>query len=312
MNIRVFRMMKLTELAAFVRISETGSLAAAARELKLSTTTVSERLASLESAVGALLIRRTTRSLSLTEEGEAMLEGARRLLEDARALEASLADRTKSLTGVVRFSAPRDIGRRRVLPLVETFLKAHPDVSIDVLLSDALVDIGAEGVDFAVRDGPASDRSLVSRPLLENRRVVCASPDYLARRGAPERPEDLADHDCLVLRAGGRVDRFWRFIVDGRERGAPLRIARSADDSELIADWCRAGLGLAVKSFVNVEDDLASGALKAVLTEFAPPPGGFNLVYPATEDRPRRVSMLIDAIEAGLRSPDAASEGAAR
>lgn len=295
-------MMKLTDLAAFVRIAETGSLTAAAKSLGISTTTVSERLSALEMDCGARLIRRTTRSLNLTEEGRLLLEGARRLLDDARHLEATLRDRSEALSGSIRLSAPRDLGRRFVLSTIDRFQDEHADVRVDLIFSDENVDFAVEGVDFAIRDGISPDRALQCRPLVENRRIVCASPDYLARRGAPLHPSDLAAHDCLGLRVGGSVARFWRFVINGRETGAPLSIVRSANDAELIAEWCRQGRGIAVKSYINVAEDLAAGRLVALLGEFMPPPGALHVVHPIGRAPPRRVQVLLDMIEAEITS----------
>ncbi|MEM7270243.1 MAG: LysR family transcriptional regulator [Pseudomonadota bacterium] len=292
--------MNLTSISVFVQIVEQGSLAAAARELNLSTTTVSERLASLEAHYGARLLNRTTRSLSLTKEGELLFDGARRMLSDARQLEDSIRHGVASISGPIRMSMPSDLGVRYVLPVVDRFLKKYPEVEIDIIVSDENSDFTQLGLDFAIRDQARTDASLTISHLIDNQRVVIGSPDYLARMGRPEHPLDLVQHECLILRVGLYTNRFWRFIFDGEEQGVSLNPARITNDAGLVAEWCRAGHGLAVKSAINVADDLESGALIPVMTEFMPPPGAFQIVHGAGRNPPQRVSLLIETIRTEL------------
>lgn len=296
--------MKLSYLRLFLQIIEAGSLSAAARETGLSSTTVSERLAALEDHYGAALLTRSTRSLSLTAEGEVLVEGARRLLSDAHRLEAAIQSGADAEARVIRFSAPTDLGEGVIMPTVDRFLATHPGVSIDAVISDEYADIQRQGMDFAIRDGQARNNALTSEFLIENRRAVVAAPSYLTRRGSPDHPNDLVGHACLTLRVGPHTNRFWRFRVDGALIEAPITPARTANNARLIADWCRQGHGIAIKSVINVADDLASGDLVEVLQGFAPPEGAFYLVYPSDRAMPPLVADLAAQIANELQAAE--------
>lgn len=205
--------MTLDNLALFLMIVEKGGLSAAGRELGLSPASVSERLAMLEGYYGASLLTRTTRSISLTDEGRLLADGARRLLAEADELESSIRLGTQKISGLIRLSAPVDLGQSQIVPILDRFLAEHPSVTIDLNLTDGFVDLVSQGIDFAVRYGLLADSTLRSKPIGENRRVVCAAPQYLERNGTPEHPDDLAQHDCIVMRFGTNIDRVWTFRV---------------------------------------------------------------------------------------------------
>src|SRR3984893_9404519 len=215
---RTFRMMILDNLVLFLRIVEKGSLAAAGRELGLSAASVSERLVALERYYGAALLQRTTRAISLTDEGRLLVQGARRLLAEADELEALIRLGVNKMSGPIRLSAPIDLGRSHVVPILDAFLANHPDVTIDLNLTDGYVDLVGQGQDFAIRYGELADSTLRVKRLAENRRIVCASPAYLKTHGTPQYPDDLVHHECLVMRYGLTTDREWPFLIDGKER----------------------------------------------------------------------------------------------
>lgn len=294
--------MLLDQLRVFLRICELGSLAAAGRALGLAPATVSERLAGLEAHYGASLIQRTTRSLGLTEEGRILAEAAPRLLADAEEIEARLRHGAQEVSGPVRLSAPLDLGRNRVARILDAFQQAHPRVELDLHLSDAYVDLAAQGFDLAVRYGDLADSSLMVRRLAPSARIVCASPDYLARRGRPERPEDLADHDCLAMRFGALTDRIWPFVVDGKPLQVAVQARLLANDGGLVREWCLAGRGVARKAWWDVAEDLAAGRLVALLRAFETPPIGLQIVYPKDRARIRRVALLIEALASGFKA----------
>lgn len=292
--------MVLENLALFLRIAEKGGMAAAGRELGLSPASVSERLAALEKYYGATLLARTTRAISLTEAGRQLAEGARRLLAEADELEVRVKLGAQTISGPIRFSAPEDLGRRRIVPVVDAFLDEHAGVSIDLNLTDGNVDLVAQGLDFAIRHGTLADSSLRARPLGSNRRVVCASPAYLARHGAPRHPDELADHDCIVMRFGQDLDREWLFQVDGRPHKVLVRGRRVANDGGLVRQWACQGRGIALKSIRDIDADLASGALAEVLRDYSIGATALQIVYPPSTVQPRRVRMLMDRIAAAL------------
>lgn len=292
--------MLLENLSLFLRIVEKGGLAVAGREVGLSPATVSERLASLEAYYGAALLTRTTRAISLTEEGRALVEGARRLLAEAEELESRVRRGANVISGPVRLSAPEDLGRRLLVPVIDAFLAEHPAVTVDLNLTDGNVDIVGQGMDFAIRHGMLADSSLRAKSLGENRRIVCAAPAYLAAHGTPVHPDELAAHDCIVMRFGQNIDRDWPFLINGVMRKVTVHGRRVVNDGGLVRQWCREGRGIALKSIRDVADDLATGALVELLEDFSAGGTALQIVYPPSAVQPRRVRMLIDRIAANL------------
>lgn len=292
--------MILDNLTLFLRIVEKGGLAAAGREVGLSPASVSERLAALERYYGVTLLKRTTRAISLTDEGRLLVDGARRLLAEAEELESRVRLGSQQISGPIRLSAPEDLGRRCIVPIVDAFLAEYPAVSIDLNLTDGYVDLVGQGLDFAVRHGLLADSSLRAKSLGENRRAVCASPAYLAAAGRPEHPEDLSRHDCIVMRFGQNIDREWTFLVDGKRRSVQVHGRRIANDGGLVRQWCLDGHGIALKSIRDIEQDLASGALVELLTDYSAGSTALQIVYPHSSVQPRRVRLLIEAIADAL------------
>jgi DNA-binding transcriptional LysR family regulator len=295
-------MMTLGNLALFLRIVEKGSLAAAGRELGLSAASVSERLVALEKYYGAALLNRTTRAISLTDEGRLLVQGARRLLAEADELEALIRLGVEKISGPIRLSAPIDLGRSTLVPILDAFLAEHPEVTIDLNLTDGYVDLVGQGQDFAIRYGELADSTLRVKRLVENRRIVCAAPAYLATRGTPQHPDDLVQHECLVMRYGLATDRDWPFLIDGKERRVVVQGHRIANDGELVRVWCRNGLGIARKSRLDVEADLKTGNLVEVLQDFSSGDTGLQIVYPATQAQSKRVRFLIERIAKAFSS----------
>jgi DNA-binding transcriptional LysR family regulator len=290
----------LSQLSLFLAIIDRGGLSAAGQELGLSPASVSERLAVLEAYYGVTLLRRTTRSISLTEEGSELADGARRLIEEADELTSRVRSGIHGMSGSVRLSAPVDLGLSRLLPILDRFQAAHPAVTIDLSLTDARIDLVRQGVDFAIRYGGLRDSTLRVRQIAANRRVVCGSPDYLQRYGTPQFPDDLHEHDCLVMRFGAAIDRVWSFCVDGQPRIVTVRGRRVADHGALVRLWALQGAGLCRKSVWDVQADLANGRLVEVLAPFAAPDTTLQIVYPLMAAQPRRVRALIEALSTEL------------
>src|ERR1700730_9680107 len=222
-TIRNFRMMILDNLVLFLRIVEKGGLAAAGRELGLSPASVSERLVALEKYYGAALLHRTTRAVSLTDEGRLLVHGARRLLAEADELEALIRLGVNKISGPIRLSAPIDLGRTYIVPILDAFLAEHPEVTIDLNLTDGYVDLVGQGQDLAVRYGELADSTLRVKRLANNRRALCASPEYVKYKGLPQHPDDLAHHECILMRFGQTIDREWPFQIDGETRRVVVR-----------------------------------------------------------------------------------------
>jgi DNA-binding transcriptional LysR family regulator len=286
----------LENLKLFLMILEKGSLSAAGRELGLSPASVSERLMMLESYYKATFLTRTTRSLSLTDEGRMFAEGARRLLAEADELESRIRSGTQKISGPIKITAPVDLGQTRVVPILDRFLVQHPAVTIDLNLTDSFVDLASQGIDFAIRYGKFSNSTLKARAIGDNRRLVCGSPEYLQRRGTPLHPDDLNQHDCIMMRFMQGIDRVWSFQVDGAPYAVSVNGQRTTNNGQLIKQWALQGQGLCKKSIWDVEADLVAGRLVEVLADYALPPTALHIVYPPSRVQPRRVTKLIDVI----------------
>ncbi|MDK9724542.1 MAG: LysR family transcriptional regulator [Sterolibacteriaceae bacterium MAG5] len=284
------------QISAFVEAATRGSLSAAARAEGVTPAIVGRRLDALEHRLGVRLLTRTTRRLTLTFEGQAFLEDCQRLLNDLANAEASVSLGGVKASGHLKVSAPAGFGRVHVAPHVAGFLDAHPEVTVNLDLSDRLVDLVNESIDCAVRIGELTDSSLVSVRLGDMRRMVVASPDYVARQGAPATLDDLARHECLSL----GQQRGWTFR-DPAQPGttATIKVAGrlECNDGAVLREWALAGRGLAWRSMWEVGEDLRTGRLVSVLDEFAAPPLGIYAVFPQRRQLPLRVRLFIDLLK---------------
>ncbi|WP_417820972.1 LysR family transcriptional regulator [Terasakiella sp.] len=288
--------MLLDNLALFIRIVEKGGLAVAGRDLGLSPATVTERLNTLESYYGATLLKRTTRAIHITEEGRLLLDGAKRLLAEANDLECRLKQGVDQISGPIRLSAPLDLGRNRLTPIIDAFLTVYPQVSIDLILNDGYMDMVSEGIDFAIRYGNLTSSSLKVKKIASTRRLVCAAPSYLEKYGTPQTPYELEKHNCLIMRFGQNLNNEWSFSMDDRVIKIPVQGNRIANDGEQVRYWCLAGYGIAYKADLDVEADIAEGKLIPLLAPYLNVPSQFQIIYPQSNTMPRRVRMLIDYI----------------
>lgn len=293
--------MLIENLKLFLLIVERRGLAAAGREIGLSPATVTDRLAALEAHYGARLLTRTTRSIHLTEEGRELVAGARRILAETEETEARIRLGVEKISGTIHISAPSDLGRNQIAPLLDKFMEKNPEIKIDLTLSDGYVDLVGQGIDLALRFGELSDSTIKSRRLGVNRRLVCAAPAYLKRNGTPLHPEDLAHHNCLIMRFGGNTDYEWSFDLNGERRAFRIKGNRIANDGGLIREWCLQGYGVALKSEWDVRADLKAGRLVALLETFVPKPTALQMVYPAGAIQPRRVRAVMDFLSDSLK-----------
>ncbi|WP_412048958.1 LysR family transcriptional regulator [Hoeflea sp. Naph1] len=301
--------MLLNNIALFLQIVEKGSLTAAGREAGLSSTTVSERLAALEAHYGVALLNRTTRAISLTEEGRTLVEGAKQVLGEVADLEASIRHGAETLSGPIRISAPSDIGRTLVSDEINRFLSDHPAISVDLMLSDGFVDLVGDGFDIALRFGTVIDSSLRVRSLGLRRRVVCAAPSYIEKYGAPDKPVDLKQHNCLVMRFGGNLDNVWRLGRGAMPQIVTVRGDRVANDGALVRQWCLAGHGIILKSELDVGPDIRAGNLVELLTDYAPPATPLQMLFPPSRAQPRRVRALADRMSAIFQASEPLQQG---
>ncbi|MGN6311910.1 MAG: LysR family transcriptional regulator [Xanthobacteraceae bacterium] len=286
---------RIETMQAFVTVADHKGFAPAARKLGLSASAVTRMVAALEERVGARLLQRTTRSVMLTDAGERFLERARRILADVEEAEGAVrAERTQP-TGRLVVSAPLGFGRRHVTPLMSTYLKRYPDVAGDLRLSDRMVNLVEEGVDIAVRIGHLPDSSLVARAVGDMRRMVVASPDYLAAHGEPRHPSEIAAHRTVHFGALSAAP-DWRFVEDGREvrvACAPRFTTNSADAAIFHAEQ---GGGLTRVLAYQAAEGLAGDRLKAVLTDYEIAPLPIHLVYPTSRLLSAKVRAFVDLV----------------
>jgi DNA-binding transcriptional LysR family regulator len=282
------------DFAIFVRVVELGSLSAAGRDMRLSAAVVSNRIARLEKDVGTRLLNRTTRHVSLTEEGSSYYDHCVVILNELEQAESAITSVNAEPRGPIKITAPTVFGRLHVAPHVPRFLERHPQMQVRLHLTDALVDLVQERVDLAIRIAELTDSTSIVRTLAPNRRLIVASPDYLKTHPAPKEPEDLLDHNCLLLRFPG--SKQFRWTLQGREGPVTLRVSGNMDSNsgEALRDWCLAGQGLALKSLWEIVDDLNEGRLVPVLTEFPPPSHAIYAMYPHSQHVPPRVRAFID------------------
>jgi len=300
---------KLKVFESFVSVATKGSLTAAARAEGVAPAIMGRRLDALEEHLGVKLLVRTTRRISLTHEGSAFLEDCQRLLGEVANAEASVSAGGLKASGHLRITAPAGFGRRHVAPLVPRFRQAHPDVTVSLNLSDRVVDLAGEGFDCAVRVGDLPDSYLVSMRIADNRRLCVAAPHYLALRGTPQQPADLAHHDCLTLSSDASQTRGWAFTLPAHgDNGAELIHLKPSgpmdcSDGQVLHDWCLSGYGIAWRSTWEDEAEIRSGRLVPLLEAYAAPSNGIHAVFSQRKHLPLRVRLWIDFLKQQYNQP---------
>jgi DNA-binding transcriptional LysR family regulator len=291
---------RLQAMAVFARVAELGGLAAAGRALGLSPPAVTRAVAGLEAHLGARLLTRTTRRVRLTEAGSRYLADVRRILLEIAEAEAAAAGSHGTARGLLKVTAPTQFGRLHLGPALPAFLDRHPEVEVELLLLDRVVDLVEEGVDVALRIGRLEQGSLVARRLGGVRRVVVGSPAYLARLGEPQAPGDLAAHRLIAPVTLMRGD-AWGFVEVGVPRAVPVRARLRTSQPDVAIDAARAGHGLTRVPIYQVAEDLRLGALRIVLADFEEPPLPVSLVTLEGRRAAARVRAFVDFMVPRLR-----------
>jgi DNA-binding transcriptional LysR family regulator len=295
----------LADIAVFVRVVERGSFTLAADELELSRAVVSKYVSRLEERLGARLLHRTTRRLSLTEAGAALFEASRGALERIEEAEGAVAELQSEPLGRLKVSAPMSFGILHLGGAIAAFARAHPRVALDLRLDDRFVNLVEEGIDVAVRIGELTDSSLVARKLAATRTVACAAPAYLEEHGEPETPEDLAAHNCLIYSYLSRAN-VWRFTArDGREIPIAVTGGFRINNGIMLAEAAAAGHGIVLTPTFYVGPLLRDGRLRRILAGYRLPELGIYAVYPARARVPPKVRAFVDFLAQRFgRKPD--------
>lgn len=284
------------QMSVFDRVVRAGSFSAAARDLGVSTAVVSRRIAALEARLGIRLLHRTTRRVALTDEGANYHESVVRILQEVEEAESAASAGRLEPRGVLKVAMPASFGHRHIAPLIPKFARRYPQIELALQLSDRPVAIVEEGFDLGIRITELADSSLAARKLAPNRRVVCASPAYLRKHGAPRTPEDLERHNCLVPNWEHDFSMVWDYREPSGKRGAVrVRGHYACDNWEVLRDWALAGLGIALKSTWDVRETLEAGALVPLLPGFTfGTDVAIYAVYPHRRHLPAKTRAFID------------------
>jgi DNA-binding transcriptional LysR family regulator len=288
---------RFSSLQAFVRVVESGSFVRAAERLAISTSSLSRQIAELEEHLGARLLQRTTRKLSLTEGGQAFYERCVQVLNDLAEAEAAAGQTAAVPRGTIRLTCSHHIGQHRIAPAIAGFVAKYPEVRFDVSVADRFIDLIEEGFDLALRIGAkVGSEQLVARRLGSTRIVPCAAPRYLRRHGTPKKPEDLARHNALTY-AYASAPRVWR-LVDAAGQTSEVRVSGSlhANSGDTLVAAAIAGLGIVFEPDFIVRDALADGRLVPVLTDYTAPHADIWAVYPSRRHLSLKVRLFVDHI----------------
>ena len=292
-----------SELEFFVLLARHGSLSAAARALDITPPAATMRLAAIEERLGVRLVNRTTRSISLTSEGELYLLHATRLLEELREMDEIVSSSRQAPRGLLRINATLGFGRTTIAPLVSAFAARYPDVEVQLEVTDRPIDLVEAGYDLAIRFGELPDNRVHARRIMSNRRFLCASPRYLEEHGTPATLDDLTRHRCIVHRQNDDAYGIWRFTRDGHTEIVKVHGALSSNDGDIVLGWALDGHGILIRSEWDLAKYLESGRLKRVLPDHALPSADLYVYYPGKRNLPARarafINFLVDELAGG-------------
>lgn len=283
-----------SDLSFFAVIAQSGSLVAAAQQLGVTPPAVSKRLAALELRLGARLLQRTTRRINLTPEGETYLVEGAKVLEELDALERRVAGSRAVPKGVIKVAATLGFGRKQVAPHLSGFATRFPDVEVQLHLTDRPVNLVEQGLDLQIRIGELPDARLTARLLAHNKRVLCASPDYLERKGMPGTPRELHQHACLFIRENEETFGTWHLRSGARAETVKVRGPLASNDGECVLGWALQGHGVLMRSMWEAGPMLKSGQLQRVLPDWVLPAADIYVVFPTRSNLAAKTRALVD------------------
>jgi len=290
------------DMGVFISVVEKGGFSAAGRELRMSPALVSSRIARLENHLGVRLFVRTTRRVNTTEAGRRYYEDSLDIRHRVEEAENRIRENEGTPSGVLRLTSSTSFGRQFLAAKIAEFSALFPDIQVQYRMTDKLVDLLADGMDISVRVGPMVDSSFKARVLADSPRYIFAAPEYLEKRGVPQTPHDLINHDCLLLRFPGSRQYRWRFT--GPEGDYELAVSGALDtnNGEVLKDWALEGAGLVLKTYWEVADDVRAGKLRAVLTEHMPTDSKIAVLFPYDRYVPPRVRAFIDFLADAVKA----------
>ena len=300
------------DLGFFSVLASAGSLSAAARELGITTPAVSKHLALMESRLGVSLVVRTTRRMSLTPEGELYLDNARRILGEIEGMEELLGVSKATPKGLLRVNATLGFGRSHVAPLISRFVRKYPQVEVQLQLSVNPPPLTEDAFDVCIRFGVPPDSRVIARYIAPNRRLLCASPAYLAKRGLPKVPNDLTKHNCIGIRQGEEAYGVWR-LASGRGKNATVEAVKirgnlTTNDGEIAVNWALEGHGILMRAEWDIERYLRNGRLVHVLPQYHTPDADIHAVYPQRHQLAARVRAFVDFVALSFSQQAASSK----
>ena len=291
---------RLESMAALLAVAEAGSISAASRKLKVPLATISRKISELEKHLNARLLMRSNRNISLTEAGHSFVAASRRILRDVGEAEREASGEYAAVKGELVLSAPIALGRLYLLPVVLNFLRDYPNIDIRLMLSDRRLNLIEDQIDIGLRVGELSDMSLVAKKVGTVRRVVCASPAYLSRRGTPQKPDDLKDHDCITFE-NTLSSQTWEFEFGRKAKSYPIHSRLVVSTAEAATDAAVAGIGLTRMLDYQIDRQRREGQLQLVLESFRSPPKPVHLIYESGKFLPPKIRTFLDFAAARLK-----------
>ncbi|MBC7002770.1 LysR family transcriptional regulator [Photobacterium sp. BZF1] len=292
---------QLGAMRVFLRVIQTGSFSAAAREQNSSQATVSKKIAALEERLGVKLITRTSRELSLTQAGQEYYDHCVSILQEIDEVEANVRSQVSLPKGTLRIAAPAPLARILLAPLIAEFLHEYPDIEVDMVIGERPIDLVAEGIDIAIRAKKLEDSSLIARPLFDNPLQLVASPKYLDKHGIPATPNDLKNHHCIVYTYNRSLNN-WHFKENDKEVSVSVQGAFRSNSGETNLEMALAGLGITQLPIWMTEQHLETGALVQVLEGFPSDTVPINVIYPHSRHIPLKVRCFVDYVQSRLRA----------
>lgn len=289
---------RIGDIELFCTVVESGGISAGAAALRSSPPAISRRLAALENRLGVRLAERNARRFRLSEEGVLFYEQCRQILATMRDAEAEVSARGATARGLLKVGAPMELGRRRIAPLLAEFAARHPGLEVHLVLSDAGLDVGQDGIDVALRVDRPDNPAVMTRKIASTPRVLCAAPSYLAARGTPAKPADLADHECLRLARRHYLHDRWRFHTEKAVEEIVVKGHLSSSSGDVLHGWALEGRGISLEALWDIAEDLEAGRLVACLADYACDELELFATYQPGHPVPPRVRLFVDFMAA--------------